>query len=135
MVRHGTIEVWAMGTEGENSATSSRSSRRPTPSDVKVTAIPWEAAHDKFTTAIARETPDVAMVGTTWMGEFAELGGLDPTPEGCRQVRLLPRRVGLDRGRRHVVRRSLVRRDAGGLLPQGPGQKAGCTSPRPTGTG
>ena len=48
---------------------------------VQVTAIPWDAAHDKFTTAItANKTPDVAMVGTTWMGEFAGMGALDPTP-------------------------------------------------------
>ena len=51
--------------------------------DVKVTAVPWEAAHDKISTAIAAgETPDVSLIGTTWMGEFAEAGGLMPTPEG-----------------------------------------------------
>ena len=48
---------------------------------MQVTAIPWDAAHDKFTTAItANKTPDVAMVGTTWMGEFAGMDALDPTP-------------------------------------------------------
>ena len=48
-----------------------------------MTAIPWEAAHDKIANAIASgETPDVTLVGTTWMGEFAESGGIDPTPEG-----------------------------------------------------
>ena len=59
-------------------------SRRPTPTPtVKVTAIPWEAAHDKIAGAIASgETPDVSLIGTTWMGEFAEAGGLMPTPEG-----------------------------------------------------
>jgi multiple sugar transport system substrate-binding protein len=51
--------------------------------DVKVTAIPWASAHNKISTAIASgNTPDVSLIGTTWMGEFAEAGGLMPTPEG-----------------------------------------------------
>ena len=48
---------------------------------VNVTPVPWDAAHDRIVNAIAGgEVPDVTMVGTTWMGEFAALGGLDPTP-------------------------------------------------------
>ena len=48
---------------------------------VKVTAIPWDSAHDKFASAItAGQTPDAAMVGSTWMGEFAGMDALDPTP-------------------------------------------------------
>jgi multiple sugar transport system substrate-binding protein len=48
---------------------------------VNVTPVPWDAAHDRIVSAIAGgEVPDVTMVGTTWMGEFATLGGLDPTP-------------------------------------------------------
>jgi multiple sugar transport system substrate-binding protein len=40
---------------------------------VEVTAIPWEAAHQKYQTAIAGgQTPDVAQMGTTWMGDFAD---------------------------------------------------------------
>ena len=80
----GTIEVWAMGTEGDvlGDFVSDFSDANPD-ADVKVTAIPWEAAHDKIANAIASgETPDVTLVGTTWMGEFAESGGIDPTPEG-----------------------------------------------------
>ena len=46
-----------------------------------MTAVPWDAAHDKIATAIASgETPDVSLIGTTWMGEFARTGALDPTP-------------------------------------------------------
>ena len=49
--------------------------------EVNVTAVPWDAAHDKIATAIAGgQTPDVSMIGTTWMGEFAATGALDPTP-------------------------------------------------------
>ena len=78
----GTITVWAMGAEGEKLPELAKEFESANPgAKVEVTAIPWDAAHDKFTTAItANKTPDVAMVGTTWMGEFAELGALDPTP-------------------------------------------------------
>jgi len=78
----GTITMWAMGAEGENLPKLTKDFEAANPGvKVQVTAIPWDAAHDKFTTAItANKTPDVAMVGTTWMGEFAGMGALDPTP-------------------------------------------------------
>lgn len=78
----GTITVWAMGAEGEKLPALAKEFEAANPgAKVNVTAIPWDAAHDKFTTAItANKTPDAAMVGTTWMGEFAGLGALDPTP-------------------------------------------------------
>ena len=80
----GTIEVWAMGTEGEELGDFVADFEAANPdADVKVTPIPWESAHDKLANAIAAgETPDVSLIGTTWMGEFAEAGGLMPTPEG-----------------------------------------------------
>ena len=80
----GTIEVWAMGTEGEELGAFVKDFESENPdAKVKVTAVPWEAAHDKLSNAIAAgETPDVSLIGTTWMGEFAEAGGLEPTPEG-----------------------------------------------------
>src|SRR5699024_9847300 len=44
--------------------------------DVQV--LPWDGAHDKFVTAMAGGTgPDVAEVGTTWVPEFADAGGID----------------------------------------------------------
>ena len=78
----GTVTVWAMGAEGEKLPELTKEFEAANPDvTVEVTAIPWDSAHDKFTTAItAGETPDAAMVGTTWMGEFAGLGALDPTP-------------------------------------------------------
>ena len=78
----GTITVWAMGAEGEKLPELAKEFEAANPGvKINVTAIPWDAAHDKFTTAItANKTPDVAMVGTTWMGEFAGLDALDPTP-------------------------------------------------------
>ncbi|HCB05981.1 MAG TPA: ABC transporter substrate-binding protein [Nocardioides bacterium] len=80
----GTIEVWAMGTEGEALEAFSKAFTEANPdAKVEVTAVPWDGAHDKIANAIAAgETPDVSLIGTTWMGEFAEAGGIDPTPEG-----------------------------------------------------
>jgi multiple sugar transport system substrate-binding protein len=80
----GTINVWAMGTEGEKLQDFVKDFESANPdATVKVTAVPWEAAHDKISAAIASgKTPDVSLIGTTWMGEFAKAGGLDPTPDG-----------------------------------------------------
>ncbi len=80
----GTIDVWAMEAEGDALKDFSDAFEKANPdADVKVTSIPWASAHDKLSTAIAAgETPDVSLIGTTWMGEFAESGGLAPTPEG-----------------------------------------------------
>ncbi|MGH8868685.1 MAG: sugar ABC transporter substrate-binding protein [Actinomycetes bacterium] len=78
----GTITVWAMGGEGENLPTLVKDFEKANPgANVEVTAVPWDAAHDKIATAIAaQKTPDVSLIGTTWMGEFAKTGGLDPVP-------------------------------------------------------
>lgn len=80
----GTIDVWAMGTEGEELGPFVKAFEKANPkATVNVTAVPWESAHDKISTAIAAgKTPDVSLIGSTWMGEFAEADGLEPTPEG-----------------------------------------------------
>jgi len=79
----GTLTAWAMGAEGEKLPELAKKFEAANPGvKVNVTAIPWDAAHDKFNTAItANKTPDMAMVGTTWMGEFASQGALDPRPQ------------------------------------------------------
>ncbi len=79
----GEISVWAMGAEGENLQTLADQFMDEFPDiTVEVTPVPWDAAHDRIVNAIAGgEVPDVSMVGTTWMGEFATIGGLDPVPE------------------------------------------------------
>src|SRR5690606_15097461 len=72
----GTITVWAMGTEGEKLSVLAKDFEAANPGvKVNVTAVPWDSAHDKISTAIAaKTTPDVSMIGTTWMGEFAKTG-------------------------------------------------------------
>ena len=78
----GEITVWAMGAEGEKLGAFAREFTAANPdAKVNVTAVPWDAAHQKIASAIAaKQTPDVSMIGTTWQGEFAKTGALDPTP-------------------------------------------------------
>lgn len=78
----GTINVWAMGTEGEKlGALAKDFMAKNSGVTVKVTAVPWDAAHNKISNAIAaKSTPDLSLIGTTWMGEFGAAGALDPTP-------------------------------------------------------
>ncbi len=79
----GDLTVWAMGTEGQELQGFVKDFESANPDvSVKVTAVPWNAAHDKLAAAIASgKTPDVSLIGTTWMGEFAKAGGLDATPK------------------------------------------------------
>jgi multiple sugar transport system substrate-binding protein len=79
-----TLSLWGMGDEGDKLPGSDvlRAFENANPGiKVNVTAIPWSVAHDKLVTAVAgRQTPDVSMMGTTWMGEFAKLNVLDQVP-------------------------------------------------------
>jgi len=78
----GEITVWAMGTEGEYLHVLAEDFMAEYPgTTVTVTPVPWDAAHDRIVNAIAAgEVPDVSQIGTTWMGEFGAMGGLDPVP-------------------------------------------------------
>lgn len=79
----GSLTVWAMGAEGEALPELLKGFEEENP-DVtfEVTPLPWDSAHDKFTSAIAAGTaPDVAQVGSTWMAEFVSLNALEPTPD------------------------------------------------------
>jgi multiple sugar transport system substrate-binding protein len=80
----GTVEIWAMGNEGEVLDQLADQFMEENPdADIQVTAVPWESAHDRIATAIAGgETPDISMLGTTWVGEFAATGAFEPTPDG-----------------------------------------------------
>ncbi len=78
----GELTVWAMGTEGENLQVLADAFMDENPDlTIDITAIPWDAAHDRIVNSIAGgQTPDVSMIGTTWQGEFATTGALDATP-------------------------------------------------------
>ncbi|KJL30861.1 extracellular solute-binding protein [Microbacterium azadirachtae] len=77
----GTITMWAMGAEGEALPDFVKAFEKANPGvTVKVTAIPWDAAHNKIQTAIAGgNTPDIAMMGTTWMADFGDAFGSVPS--------------------------------------------------------
>jgi multiple sugar transport system substrate-binding protein len=77
----GTITLWAQGSEGEALPALLKEFEAENPGvKVNVTAIPWDAALSKYQTAIAGgTTPDVAQMGTTWMGDFAN--SFDATPK------------------------------------------------------
>ena len=88
----GTLTVWAMGAEGEALSQMTKKFEAENPDcKVTVTPVPWDSAHDKFTSAIAAgTTPDLAQVGTTWMGEFVGLKALDPTPDNFKKDDFFP---------------------------------------------
>lgn len=78
----GELTVWGLGAGGDAMTEIAKDFEAENPDvSVKVTSLAWETAHDKIATAIAGgSTPDVAELGTTWMGEFASTGALDVTP-------------------------------------------------------
>src|SRR3954453_7839817 len=67
-----SITVWAMGAEGDKLAIVAKQFMAKNPNiKVRVTPVSWDVAHDKILTSIAgRKTPDVSLVGSTWMAEF-----------------------------------------------------------------
>lgn len=79
----GELTVWAMGAEGEALGVLAEAFTEENPDvTVNVTPIAWDVAHDRLITAIAGDaTPDVSQLGSTWAGEFAETGALEPVPD------------------------------------------------------
>lgn len=77
----GTLTVWAQGAEGEALPALLKDFEAENPGvKVNVTAIPWGAALSKYQTAIAGgTTPDIAQMGTTWMGDFSN--SFEATPK------------------------------------------------------
>ena len=81
-----TITMWLM--EGTNASADAYIEELKTAfadatgATLDVQVQPWDGAHDKFVTAMAGGTgPDVAEVGTTWVPEFADAGGIDMLTE------------------------------------------------------
>ncbi|WP_130798137.1 sugar ABC transporter substrate-binding protein [Streptomyces otsuchiensis] len=72
-----TLELWVM--EGTYPDTGSyfedlkAAFEEETGARLNYQLVPWDEAHDKFTTAAAGDTlPDVSEIGTTWVPEFAD---------------------------------------------------------------
>jgi multiple sugar transport system substrate-binding protein len=58
---------------------------------VQITPVPWASAHDKLTTAIAGgNTPDMSVIGTTWMAEMAGMNGFQATPTSIKSSDFYP---------------------------------------------
>ncbi len=75
-----TLTVWAMGTEGEKLAEVADVYEKSHPNiTVKVTPVGWDVAHQKLVAAAAAgRLPDVMQMGGTYLGEFADMGVLEP---------------------------------------------------------
>jgi len=87
-----TLRIWAMGREGEVLAQLMPSFEKLYPNiHVEVQQIPWTAAHEKLLTAYVGEaTPDIAMLGNTWVPEFVALNALEPLDSlatGSKEIR------------------------------------------------
>ncbi|MGH7821439.1 MAG: sugar ABC transporter substrate-binding protein [Candidatus Binatia bacterium] len=74
-----TIELWALGREGEVVERMMPEFERLHPgASVRVQQVPWSAAHEKLLTAYVGDSmPDVFQVGNTWVPEFVALGALE----------------------------------------------------------
>jgi multiple sugar transport system substrate-binding protein len=75
-----TLRIWAMGREGEVLSQLMPGFEKENPDiHVEVQQIPWTAAHEKLLTAyVGESTPDIAMLGNTWVPEFVALNSLAP---------------------------------------------------------
>jgi multiple sugar transport system substrate-binding protein len=73
------LEFWALGSEGEFVAKLIPEFERRNPNiHVVIQQIPWNAAHEKLLTAyVGESTPDVSLMGNTWMPEFVAIRALD----------------------------------------------------------
>ncbi|MEP6562714.1 MAG: extracellular solute-binding protein, partial [Nakamurella sp.] len=89
----GTLNIWAQADEGEGLPAFAKEFEAANPGvTVNVTAIPWDAAHNKYQTAIAGgTTPDIAQMGTTWMGDFSD--AFVPTPGSIDTASFFPSSV------------------------------------------
>lgn len=90
------LTVWIMeGTNADASGyfkTVGDDFKAKTGADLDVQYVPWTAAHDKITNAVAGgTTPDVAELGFTYTPEFAEAGALADLTDDMKSA-------GLDKG-------------------------------------
>jgi multiple sugar transport system substrate-binding protein len=88
----GTVVMWNLGDiEPALKDLAEKFEQENPDADVKITAVPWDGAHDKLTTAIAGgNTPDMSMVGSTWMAEMAAMNGFQATPTSIKSSDFYP---------------------------------------------
>ncbi|MFT4295149.1 MAG: sugar ABC transporter substrate-binding protein [Micropruina sp.] len=78
----GDLNVWAQADEAAALPKFAEEFMKANPGlKITVTALPWDAAHNKYQTAIASgTTPDMAQMGTTWMADFSD--AFQTVPQG-----------------------------------------------------
>ncbi|MFE8990699.1 extracellular solute-binding protein [Streptomyces collinus] len=89
----GKLVMWSMGDKADKDLQSLATKFEQQNPDVKVqiTAVPWDAAHEKLTTAIAGgNTPDLSLIGSTWMAEMAAMKGFQTTPASFKSSDFFP---------------------------------------------
>lgn len=90
----GEVTIWAQGTEGEALQDFLAPFEEENPDvTIKVTAVPWDSAQNKYQTAVAGgTTPDIGMLGSDWMPTFSN--ALSPTPDAIDTSDMFPFAVG-----------------------------------------
>ncbi|WP_293786162.1 extracellular solute-binding protein [uncultured Aeromicrobium sp.] len=80
----GEVTIWAMGLEGESMPEIAAAFEAENPdADVTVTAVPWDDAPTKISTAIASgQTPDITLLNVDQVASFVAADGFAPVPEG-----------------------------------------------------
>ncbi|MFJ8592377.1 extracellular solute-binding protein [Streptomyces sp. NPDC093598] len=89
----GKLVMWSMGDKADKDLQSlAKKFEQQNPDvTVQITAVPWDAAHEKLTTAIAGgNTPDMSLIGSTWMAEMASMKGFQATPASFKESAFFP---------------------------------------------
>lgn len=87
----GALRFWATGYEGDYSPHLMVPFTAATGIDVETQSVPSTAAHEKFLTAFAGGVlPDVFMLPSGWVGEFAMIGAVAPVPSPALVADTLP---------------------------------------------
>jgi multiple sugar transport system substrate-binding protein len=88
----GNLVMWSMGDTDPSLKDLAKKFEQQNPGvKVQITAVPWDSAHDKLTTAIAGgNTPDMSVIGTTWMAEMAAMKGFQATPTSIKSSDFYP---------------------------------------------
>jgi multiple sugar transport system substrate-binding protein len=89
----GKLVMWSMGDKADKDLESlAKKFEQQNPGvTVQITAVPWDAAHEKLTTAIAGgNTPDLSLIGSTWMAEMASMSGFQATPTSFDESAFFP---------------------------------------------
>ncbi|MDQ0835997.1 multiple sugar transport system substrate-binding protein [Streptomyces achromogenes] len=89
----GKLVMWYVGDKADKDLESlAKEFEQQNPGvTVRITTVPWDAAHEKLITAIADgDTPDLSLVDSSWVTELAATNGLRATPASIRPWMFFP---------------------------------------------